>query len=414
MLRFITTHYKILLFGFLTAFFTAPGQTFLVSLFIPHLRDLLNTDQSGISAVYSAATLLSALVLPLWGNLLDKMHLRKFSLLIAGGLACGCFVLSNAHGIAAVMLGFFLIRNMGQGTLQLISSTTMARIFFASRGKALGLANLGYPVSEAFFPFVIMVIIGRHDWRMGWVCLALLVTAVYMPAVWALLRVPGSDSEIKDEMEQIENQAAHNLQHVISMKPAQIAKDYRFYLALPATLLYACFLTALFFHQVRLIDLRGWKVGLIPAAFIVYGLFRAPASFLAGPIIDKIGAKKVFPYTVIPMMLGLVVFRFSDHYMGLFFYMAFLGFGVGFSMTVISALWAELYGTKYLGSIKGVLSSFMVFSTACAPILFGIILDAGVSFRVFIPALLLICLIVSVSAWLACNDSFFGRKPVQF
>jgi len=42
-----------------------------------------------------------------------------------------------------------------------------------------------------------------------------------------------------------------------------------------------------------------------------------------------------------------------------------------------SSTWAELYGVKYLGSIKALTTALMVFATAFGTALFGLLIDLG-------------------------------------
>ena len=44
-----------------------------------------------------------------------------------------------------------------------------------------------------------------------------------------------------------------------------------------------------------------------------------------------------------------------------------------------SATWAEIYGVKYIGSIKALTTALMVFSTAFGTALFGILIDNNFS-----------------------------------
>ena len=48
-------------------------------------------------------------------------------------------------------------------------------------------------------------------------------------------------------------------------------------------------------------------------------------------------------------------------------------------MFYCSSLWAEIYGVNYLGSIKALTGSLMVFSTALATVIFGLLIDLGYS-----------------------------------
>ena len=42
-----------------------------------------------------------------------------------------------------------------------------------------------------------------------------------------------------------------------------------------------------------------------------------------------------------------------------------------------SSTWAEIYGVKYIGSIKALTTAFMVFSTAFGTAVFGLLIDNG-------------------------------------
>ena len=44
-----------------------------------------------------------------------------------------------------------------------------------------------------------------------------------------------------------------------------------------------------------------------------------------------------------------------------------------------SSTWAEIYGVKYIGSIKALTTALMVFSTAFGTALFGLLIDVGFS-----------------------------------
>ena len=44
-----------------------------------------------------------------------------------------------------------------------------------------------------------------------------------------------------------------------------------------------------------------------------------------------------------------------------------------------TSTWAELYGVKYIGSIKALTTAIMVFSTAFGTAIFGVLIDRGLS-----------------------------------
>jgi hypothetical protein len=60
--------------------------------------------------------------------------------------------------------------------------------------------------------------------------------------------------------------------------------------------------------------------------------------------------------------------------------MALIGLTQGGSVTLLGALWPELYGTRNLGAIKALATSAMVFATALGPGVTGMLIDAGINF----------------------------------
>ena len=71
---------------------------------------------------------------------------------------------------------------------------------------------------------------------------------------------------------------------------------------------------------------------------------------------------------------------FSDHPAAGFLYMFLAGVTMGTAFNISTALYAELYGTANIGAIRSMMTMFIVISTAVSPILFGFLLDFGISF----------------------------------
>ena len=59
--------------------------------------------------------------------------------------------------------------------------------------------------------------------------------------------------------------------------------------------------------------------------------------------------------------------------------MGFMGISNGLTNVLMSSFWAEIYGVHYLGAIKALTGSMMVFSTALAAVVFGTLIDLGYS-----------------------------------
>ena len=110
-----------------------------------------------------------------------------------------------------------------------------------------------------------------------------------------------------------------------------------------------------------------------------YSIFTVVTLFFSGLLVDKFTSKKMLPILNIPLLLSLITLIFLDHPFSAFIFMGLLGITNGLSNVLLSSLWAEIYGVNYLGSIKALTGSLMVFSTALATAVFGTLVDLGYS-----------------------------------
>ena len=62
-----------------------------------------------------------------------------------------------------------------------------------------------------------------------------------------------------------------------------------------------------------------------------------------------------------------------------YIFLGLIGVSNGLANILGSSTWAEIYGVKYIGSIKALTTALMVFSTAFGTALFGILIDSGFS-----------------------------------
>ena len=62
-----------------------------------------------------------------------------------------------------------------------------------------------------------------------------------------------------------------------------------------------------------------------------------------------------------------------------FLFLGLIGISNGLANVLGSSTWAEIYGVRYIGSIKALTTALMVFSTAFGTALFGFLIDKGFS-----------------------------------
>ena len=81
----------------------------------------------------------------------------------------------------------------------------------------------------------------------------------------------------------------------------------------------------------------------------------------------------------IPLFLAMFVLFYYQNEISAFIFLGLIGISNGLANVLGSSTWAEIYGVKFIGSIKALTTAFMVFSTAFGTAVFGLLIDNGFS-----------------------------------
>ena len=186
--QFVGRHWRFLGFGFFLAFFSSFGQTYFVALFGGDIRETFGLSHGDFGFVYSVATLAAGLCLIWLGRQLDDVDLRVFSVLICTALIGACFLFAAVPSVMVLYVAIFSLRLVGQGLMSHTALTSMSRYFDADRGKAISIASLGFPASQAVFPLMVVAMIASLGWRQAWLAFGAMGVVVLVPAVLWLLK----------------------------------------------------------------------------------------------------------------------------------------------------------------------------------------------------------------------------------
>jgi MFS family permease len=386
MISLIRSEWRFLLFGFLMTFFSSPGQTFFVSLFSGEIRADLGLTDGQFGGLYSIATLMSAIVMVWSGSLMDRVSLERFSICAVLGLALGCVLISLSKGVALLVVGIFLLRQMGQGLMCLASSTAMVRYLDRNKGKSSALAGMGYAVSEAVMPSIIVGLILWFGWRQSWLIVAVALVVFMVPVILVLLR--GHDSRHQQYLKNLDSaqsesghsgQSGRGKNQIRHWSRKEVLRDKCFYLFLPGLMSQQLMFTGFIFHQIHLVESKGWSLTAWASLFAVYAMVSVVTKLVIGILVDMVGAIKMVPLIGLPMGVGLAILGMTTSLTGGGVFLVLTGITVGFQSTVSAPFWAEMYGNRHLGSIKSLGTSIMVLFTALSPVILGLLIDAGVA-----------------------------------
>tara|TARA_R100001143_G_C3361063_1_gene135823 strand:+ start:3432 stop:4652 length:1221 start_codon:yes stop_codon:yes gene_type:complete len=365
-LAFVRKEKRLLSFAVSFTFFSSFGQTFFISLFVPFYLVAFELSNASFGSLYSAATLTGAMILPYLGQWIDRISLSKYSLAVSAGLFFAAVLMSISWHISIFFISLILVRLTGQGLSSHTAQATMARVYGTERGKALSVSALGYPLGEAVLPSIITAMLVVFHWRTIWGIIAGVIALIFIPVVWTLIRT----------YEKRETHTAPKVKRSAKEDYKVILKDRRTLFIIPAILIPPFWATGLFLYQIAAADELGWSASLIATAFISFAIMRILFGIISGPLIDRFTACKLFPFYLIPILLGLLSAVYFSTNWSAFVYLGMIGVTMGLGSTIKSALLAEMYGSERIGTVQSLFTTFMVLSTASSPILVGTMLDS--------------------------------------
>ena len=363
---------KVIVFGFIFTFFSSFGQSFFLGLFNSSIRDALSITHGQFGSIYASATLLSSIVLVWIGKKIDDVNILKFASYVIIFLSASCFIFSKISSVIFLFVGIFLMRLAGQGLSSHTATTTISRFFEKNRGRALSTGWLGLSLAEFIMPVLIVFLLTFIEWRDIWVSISILVILILPVATFLLVKDVKLDTREETKIEE-------NNKEIKQWKRIEVLKDYRFYIICMTMLAMPWIATGSFVYQSFISSSKEWGPYVIAQSFMAYSILSVITLFISGFLIDKFSSRKLLIYMNIPLLFGTIVLYYFNAPLSSFVFFGLVGVTNGLANVLGSSTWAEIYGVKYIGSIKALTTALMVFSTAFGTALFGFLIDIGFS-----------------------------------
>ena len=364
---------KVIVFGFIFTFFSSFGQSYFIGLFNSSIRDSLSITHGQFGTIYASATLLSSIVLVWLGKKIDDVNILKFASYVILFLSASCFIFSKISSVIFLFIGIFLMRLAGQGLSSHTATTTISRYFNKNRGRALSIGWLGLSSAEFILPVLIVFLLTFIEWREIWISISILVILVLPITTYALVR------NVKlDTRENLDSESQPS-KEIRQWKRIEVLKDYRFYIICMTMLAMPWIATGSFVYQSFISSSKGWGPYIIAQSFMSYSILSVITLFISGFLIDKFSSRKLLIYMNIPLLFSTAILFYFENPLSSFIFFGLLGITNGLANVLGSSTWAEIYGVKYIGSIKALTTALMVFATAFGTALFGVFIDIGFS-----------------------------------
>ena len=364
---------KVIVFGFIFTFFSSFGQSFFLGLFNSSIRETLSITHGQFGSIYASATLLSSFLLIWVGKKIDDINIFKFAFYVTLLLSFSCFFFSKISSVFFLFIAVFLMRFSGQGLMSHTATTTIARYFTISRGKALSAGWFGLSTAEFILPVLIVYLLTITAWQNIWISISIL-TLIFLPLASFFL-IQKLDFDTREQVESGDNE----IKEIKQWKRIEVIKDYRFYIICLNMLAMPWIATGVFVYQSFITEAKEWGSFVIAQSFMVYSILSVVTLLGSGFLIDKFTSRKLLIFMNIPLLISTLVLFYFDSPITSFIFLGLIGISNGLANVLGSSTWAEIYGVKFIGSIKALTTALMVFSTAFGTALFGFLIDRGFS-----------------------------------
>ena len=157
--------------------------------------------------------------------------------------------------------------------------------------------------------------------------------------------------------------------------------------------------TALVFHQTSIFEEKGLSATLAAGVFVIFSGSSAVSSLLAGFVVDRIGPKYLYAFSMVSLLAALVLVVAADSVFMAVVYVLVMGVAGGAHHIVQGVIWAHYYGRHGLGRVQGSAMTINFCASAIGPLPLAIFHDLtgtytlGVLVMMALPVLSLLALV---------------------
>ena len=393
-------------------FFSGPGQTYAVSVFIDYYIQDFGWGRSLVSGIYSSATLVAGLLLFVVGRLVDKHGQRRMMLIMGSLLAFACFWNSFVIGPVMLFIGFFMLRLFGQGSMTLIPNTLVPQWFVVKRGRALSFMAIGGFLSSASFPPLNTWLITTFGWESAWRILGLALIVIFLPVVFFIVKNKPEDIGLlpdnaiskkklaqrrEEKMEEVEQEEGFETNWTVK----EAMRTRAFWFILFCVSIPALVNTGLTFHLFSILGEQGVPGSTAAIILSIMAIVGFPVTMASGFILERVNVHIVLGLSFVGQMVFILLLTQVHTYLLAIVFAVLWGIIGGIERITLNIIWPNYFGREHLGSIKGIATTTMVIGSAFGPLPFGIAFDVFGGYTEILLIILIFPILGTIAAFMS-------------
>ena len=336
--------------------------------FLPVFAETFGWSRGAISTALSVNLLLGGVAGFGIGALADRRGPRVtlVSTVLLAGVAFS--LASTVTALWQLYLLVGVLGGVGMSSFYLLSTTTVTRWFSEGRGLALALVLVGFNLAYITAGPLAAWLIVKVGWRAAYALLAGICGLVTMLAALTV-RLPGAGEVAPARALTADGSAGPN----VTLADA-LVDPRQWYLNISWLLLGALTLM-ISVHIVSFAHDQGLSLAQASLALTAYGIGAVGGRIGSGIVSDRIGTFTTIRLSYVLLMVALAALLWLSSLEALLLSLLVLGFGFASADTMLAKAVPEVFGTRALGSILGVLNLGWRFGAALGPVSAGFLYD---------------------------------------
>ena len=389
--------------GFLANVASSFALASTLSIFLKPLTAELGISRGVFSLLRSGEGIIAACLAPLVGTLVDRYGGRWLMVIGAAIAGIGFLFLGsidNFGQFAAIRLTLVTFGDVLMGYM--VVNVVVAQWFVRRRGRAFAVTSMGVGFAKVCMPVLAAWLLLTLGWRQTWMVFGVLTMALLvLPALLVIRRRPedmgllpdGGDSSpaagAKVSRKKIDDYSTSDSE--TAWTRAEAVRTSAFWLLVITFGISSVGVTGLNLHVYPYVTDIGHSPVVAASVMSVIASMQLASPLAWGLLAERIDPRiaAMLRFVVQGVGLGLAISTSSliCLYVGFFLY----GLGLGGNMVLPDLLWANYFGRRSLGKIRGMGLLISQLLAALGPPFFGFLFDItggyGLSFAIFGAAL---------------------------
>lgn len=357
-----------------------------LSIFIEPMTHAFGWSRTEISAAVSIGGILAAITSPLVGAFLDRNGAR--AVLVFAVLATGIplLLLSQTQSLLFFYLCYCVARMNFAGPYDLGIYGSIVNWFVRRRSLVTSVTTLALMSGLVAMPLIAHFTMAAGGWRTAWLAVGTTVLVVGFLPTWLLhVRRPEDLGLQPDGDAPPPDDAKPGDDTPLAAEPAFSRREAMatpaFWLLSLFTLLVYPIQAGISLHQAPLLIEHGLDPTVAATAVSTFSLLSAISGFSYGFWPKRIPLQ--WALVLIGTTLGLAALAMTQTRSPLAAYGAasLFGLGIGGLITMLPIAWADYFGRRSYGAIRGVALTIQVVAQAAGPLTAGVLRDWTGNYR---------------------------------